>query len=157
MLMSSGPLVADCVRTLIEHRSDKHDQRVWMDAKYEDGRVHLTGCVGAWGAVLAGTVQWMDWEDRTQEGGLTCVADGSQVYADDDRWFEWGRAALDITPLLAHSLFAKWVGHRAAIEALTDLVDAVDDREIVRRLDRTIIVVPGTRLFLRDPRGYRRD
>jgi hypothetical protein len=151
MLMSSGPLVADCVRMILAGRPDQHNQRVWMDAETDGDGVHLTGCIGAWAAVLAGTVQWMP------EGGLTCMADGSQVYADDDRWFEWGRAALDISPLLAHSLFAKWVGHRAAIEALTDLVDAVDDREIRRRLDRTIIVVPGTRLFLRDLRGYRRD
>jgi hypothetical protein len=157
MLISTGPLVAHATMELFTHAPWKHDQRVWMDAEYDYDDVRLTGCVGAWAAVLAGTVEWRDWDDRTQEGGLTHVADGSQVCADDDRWFEWGRAALDITPSLADSLFAAWVGHHAAIEALRDLVDKVDEETIRRRLDRTIVRVPGTRLHLRNPRGYRRN
>jgi hypothetical protein len=160
MLMSTGPLVADVVRRMIEALPECHDNHVWMDVTTGEGdRPLMVGCVGAHAAIVGGIVEWIPWDDRTQEGGLTHTATGSQVYADDDRWYEWGRTALDITHALADRLFDGWTIRTVAVEALRDLVDGVPQDVITERLRRTVIKirVPFTNHGMYLLRPYRRD
>lgn len=161
MLMSSGPLVADTVRRLLTVVPRAYDRRAWMDVEFPPASPHplFTGNVAGHAAMLGGLVEWREWDAAGNAGGLTLALDGTPMHCDDDeRWCDAGRAALGVGETLAHALFFPWVSRKVVIEALRDIVNAVDEDTISDRLDRTVRNVPltGGRGYIRDPRGYRR-
>lgn len=138
MIMSTAPLVADAVATLLTQRPELHDQGSWMDAVTDpSGNVILTGCAAGHAAMLAGLVVWNDWDAAGEVGGLTWASDGAPAYCDSERWFLEGRRALGIGDELAHELFADDLSREAVIEALKDIRDAVPEDEIADRIVRT--------------------